>query len=673
MNATAPQDRSRILGWLARLDPGARLLKSSEPALIAATLAAVGWVAYGVEQTLSMLNVFFLPVLAAACFVSARSAVLAALLAVAWTGFLAVCDPDTFYRALGRVSLYLHLLSWASFLVLTGALVGRLSEELRARFAKARRLVGALRVVKKALSRSNRELATRGAALETARARVESVLHSAMDPAVARMLVDRRLRNEKRSISVLFSDLEDFTALSEGAMPELVIEDLNRFFTAVEPVILRHRGHVDKFMGDGLLAEFGAPHHAEHHALLACLAATEMQERERAGGFPWKMRVGVACGPALVGLVGSSSRRNYTAIGDPVNLAARLQELCRPGQVCVDEAVYRQVRRWFHARSVRDGLPGADAHEAESRLEVTLNALERVPNSTLCLEAARLCARLGDTSRSISLYKRALELNSVDAAAVEQEIARVVLEGRGRWFVSVKGRKGRVAVYELAGLKDPLDEPRLPPRGTAMLREAAPALRLPAAEMRAIEAAQGTLGHAAATAAVSAALAETLDLPAARRAALLKAAYLHDAGKHELPDALLAQEGRECELPPSEQALLRGHVREGARVLERMGVELDLETRELIAQHHECFDGTGYPDGLWGDHIAFGARIIAVADAYDTLTAWHPSAEPWEPRAALAELGKGAVEGRYDPRVVQALAKTLEPLAEAPSAAVGPR
>src|SRR5262249_43775693 len=141
------------------------------------------------------------------------------------------------------------------------------------------------------------------------------------------------LGGEERTLTVLFSDVESFTTISESMAPRALAEHLNRYLTAMSDVVMKHRGIVDKFEGDAIMAEFGAPVPFDDHAREACLAALEMQERlgelEKIwiaeGVHPWKARVGVNTGQMIVGNMGSERLFDYTVLGDNVNLGARLE------------------------------------------------------------------------------------------------------------------------------------------------------------------------------------------------------------------------------------------------------------------------------------------------------------------------------------------------------------
>ncbi|MES2153278.1 MAG: adenylate/guanylate cyclase domain-containing protein [Pseudomonadota bacterium] len=150
--------------------------------------------------------------------------------------------------------------------------------------------------------------------------------------------IDARKSGSKRHLCVLFSDIRGFTAISERNSAEQVVSLLNRYFGRMTAVVHRHGGTVDKFIGDGMMAFFGAPNELAHPERAALAAAQEMlDELERLnaalageGLAPLEIGIGLNCGLAVVGYVGSSDRHEYTAIGDAVNVASRLEGLCKP-------------------------------------------------------------------------------------------------------------------------------------------------------------------------------------------------------------------------------------------------------------------------------------------------------------------------------------------------------
>jgi class 3 adenylate cyclase len=152
------------------------------------------------------------------------------------------------------------------------------------------------------------------------------------------------LAGGERIITVLFADLANFTAFSEGKAPEQLLVELNGYFSAMATAVEGNRGVIDKFIGDAVMAYWGAPAPNLEHALNACRAALEMAEifrRDFAPRYPGLgLRIGLATGTALIGNVGSERRRNFTVMGDTVNLASRLEGANKTfgTTACVSEA-----------------------------------------------------------------------------------------------------------------------------------------------------------------------------------------------------------------------------------------------------------------------------------------------------------------------------------------------
>ncbi len=156
-----------------------------------------------------------------------------------------------------------------------------------------------------------------------------------VDPLVRDQLLSGQLNmdGEIREATILFSDIRSFTSLSEKLPPEILVNILNRYFEAITRAITRNGGMVNKFIGDAVLAVFGAPLPMEKHADAAITSAMEMiREREnlnrelvKEGHRPIHAGIGIHSGNVISGLIGSMDRMEYTVIGDSVNTAARLE------------------------------------------------------------------------------------------------------------------------------------------------------------------------------------------------------------------------------------------------------------------------------------------------------------------------------------------------------------
>ena len=170
-----------------------------------------------------------------------------------------------------------------------------------------------------------------------ARERAVQTFGRFLDPRVVKSLVERgetthSLSGKSGDISVLFSDIRGFTTLSETSTPEEVVKLLNGYFTLQAGAVFGQEGTLDKYIGDAIMAFWGAPEHQPDHATRAVAAALDMSERlekfrEQAGplGSELEIGIGVHSGPAVVGFIGSENRQDYTAIGDTVNLASRIE------------------------------------------------------------------------------------------------------------------------------------------------------------------------------------------------------------------------------------------------------------------------------------------------------------------------------------------------------------
>lgn len=189
-----------------------------------------------------------------------------------------------------------------------------------------------------------------------------------VDPAIAelkRQLADAtpvslNTQGERKLVTVMFADASGFTALSEERDAEYVRNLMNDCFEALVPVVEAHGGTIDKFIGDAIMALFGAPIAREDDAARALNASLAMLERlaefNRNNGVEVGLHFGINTGEVIAGEIGSAGRRDYSVIGDAVNVAARLQDLSKRGEIFVGPQTYRLTREQFDFESL-DAIP----------------------------------------------------------------------------------------------------------------------------------------------------------------------------------------------------------------------------------------------------------------------------------------------------------------------------
>jgi adenylate cyclase len=190
--------------------------------------------------------------------------------------------------------------------------------------------------------------------------REKEMIKRAFTRYVAREVVEEILKDpehlvltgERREVTVLFCDVRGFTPLSERLSPEEVVLHLNDFYTLMIETTFKHDGTLDKFLGDAVMAIFGAPIAHPDHSLRAVRTALAMragvvemnERRRRQGKEPIAVGIGVSAGEAVAGTVGTEDRMEYTVIGDTVNLAARLESNAKTGQILISHGTWERVR-----------------------------------------------------------------------------------------------------------------------------------------------------------------------------------------------------------------------------------------------------------------------------------------------------------------------------------------
>lgn len=170
-----------------------------------------------------------------------------------------------------------------------------------------------------------------------------------------------KLGGESKELTILFCDLAGFTSFSEGKKPEEVVSYINEFLDEMSEIILKYNGTLDKYLGDSIMAFWGAPIPIKEHAYLACKAALEMNERLKTLNKKWeskdnilRMRVGINSGIVVVGNIGGKKRFDYTVMGDNVNLASRLEGANKifGSSLMISEPTYKLVKERFVAREL---------------------------------------------------------------------------------------------------------------------------------------------------------------------------------------------------------------------------------------------------------------------------------------------------------------------------------
>lgn len=215
--------------------------------------------------------------------------------------------------------------------------------------------------------RKTRALIAEAASMEAEALRVRGVLSRYVSQQVADTVLKEdlsRMGGKRQRVTLLFSDIRGFTTLSEQMAPEQVVSLLNAYFSRMVGALFAFDGMLDKYIGDGMMAVFGAPLPQEDHAWRAVQTALRMRqeldllnlERADAGEAPLKIGIGIHTGEAVIGNIGTDQRLDYTAIGDAVNTASRIEGLTKEHAVDIllSADTYEAVSDRVVARRVRD-------------------------------------------------------------------------------------------------------------------------------------------------------------------------------------------------------------------------------------------------------------------------------------------------------------------------------
>jgi len=601
--------------------------------LIVATIVVA--VFYFLPYKIAFLNFFYLPVLAAAYFLGRRKAVLCAVLCLLSGVLFAYYQPGWFTVGGTRLDALLVLGAWGGFLILASASIGTLQEKLQRGFEETRQLYEELK-------------RSRGA--EEMKEKVEKTLYATMDPVVAKLATEGKLRFEKREISIMFTGLTNFSGFSDKNRPEVVLEELNRFLGYIEPIVDLFRGHIDKYMGEGVMVEFGAPVDYDQHSLLAVLAGLRMQQEIGKNDLPWQLRVGIASGSAIVGMLGVR-RQAYSALGDRVNIAKRLEEIGEAGKIYIDEPTFKAIGPFVTATQLRNVGRKSDQEHLDHLTVLEEKLRTEGETAPLLYELGQISFGLQDATAAIGYFGRALALDP-DSTKIKLAYADANIKRDEFERIQLKGKVQRIMVYEVKGIKDRWNDPKvIPPAVSAKYTPAASFIEVPEEVMLAVEALDGAVGHCRVVALLSYAIADRMGLDPAMKVTILRAGYLQTLGKEAVPHHIL---NVPRSLTDQEANLIERYVLESAAACRKRGYT-DPQLLDIVLHHHEAWNGRGYPDRLKGEAIPLGARITAVADAYSALTSWRPYHEARDSRVALNEIRNDMERGRFDPKVVEAL------------------
>ncbi|MDP8263704.1 MAG: adenylate/guanylate cyclase domain-containing protein [Candidatus Ancaeobacter aquaticus] len=201
---------------------------------------------------------------------------------------------------------------------------------------------------------------------ERERKKIKNIFrHYASEQIVTQLLAnpeDIKLGGEKREITILFSDIQNFTSISEALEPEQIAHILNKYLTKMTNIVFKHGGTVDKFMGDAIMALFSAPLYYHDHAYKACAVALEMVAVSKEFEAEWKemtkqalkIRIGINTGVVVVGNMGSEKLMDYTAIGDAVNTTQRFEQLNKEynTHIIIGETTYNEIKDRVEVREL---------------------------------------------------------------------------------------------------------------------------------------------------------------------------------------------------------------------------------------------------------------------------------------------------------------------------------
>jgi len=268
-------------------------------------------------------------------------------------------------RRLQFTGLFLAILATAAFIPVVWIFGSGMSRSLKAITGEAVKLQKLVEPSPAPITSRVRELNELGSAMNLAQRAISSFARFVPKELVQRVVdnsISTELGGVRAEITVVFTDVRDFTTIAEAADPDILMHQTSRYFSVLTEAFLVEGGTIDKFIGDAVMVFWNAPNPQPDHVERACRAALAARlacqklnsEFEAEGLKPFFTRVGVHVGDAVVGNLGSNERMNYTALGNTVNLAARLEGLNKQfgTEILVSEAVFLRAQHCFDFRSI---------------------------------------------------------------------------------------------------------------------------------------------------------------------------------------------------------------------------------------------------------------------------------------------------------------------------------
>jgi len=424
----------------------------------------------------------------------------------------------------------------------------------------------------------------------------------------------------------------------------------------MEPIVKKYKGHLDKILGDGIMVEFGAPVVYRQFRILAVLAAYEMQKEMNIQKFPWKLRIGIATGPAIIGMIGTQ-RQSYTAIGDIVNLASRLEQLAPPGKIWIDQETYQNVSDYIDAiplrfqegqGTIRDVNFLKQYEELQQKLSCSKNKDDKFE---IYIELGKKSLVIENHEEAFNFFQQALKINS-DSTEARILLGEAVVKKEEKKTLSIKGVSKKILGFEVIGPKNPLrDGTKVPSKLVEKYSHYITYLKVPKEMLLHIEALDGSIGHGHFVSFLSFAVASELNLNENQKFNIVNAAYLADVGKANIPEYILNHQGAFSE---KEFDQIKKHPQESIKILEELGMDKQ-EILDIIIATHEKDDGTGYPQGLTEEQIPFESKIVGICDLYAALVSKRSYRDSWNLQYAIDEINKSVYNRKHDSRIAKIL------------------